>query len=86
MTDHDPYSPKDPAVFVDRFETGDAKPATDSVAVTPAEPELPKGTSAEILAWVGEDKDRAQKALDHENESHKPRKGLVEELEEIVSK
>lgn len=85
MSDHDPFAPKDPAVFVSRFETGEAKPgATASPVIAP--PNLPKGTSAEVLAWVGEDKDRAQEALDHEHESHKPRKGLIEELEEIVSK
>lgn len=87
MSEHDPYAPKDPAFFVNRFETGDASPPSDGAVVDPpAPPSLPKGTSAEVLAWVGEDAARAQEALDAEHESHKPRKGLIEELEEIVSK
>lgn len=80
MSEHDPFAPKDPAVFVNRFETGDATP----VAAPAVSAALPTGTSADVLAWVGEDKDRAQEALDHEQQSHKPRKGLVEELKEIV--
>lgn len=87
MSEYDPYAPKDPAFFVNRFETGDASPPPDgTVVAAPEPPSLPQGTSAEVLAWVGEDTGRAQTALDAENESHKPRKGLIEELKEILSK
>lgn len=86
MSEHDPYAPKDPAIFVNRFETGDAVQPSDGALVSaPQPPSLPQGTSAEVLAWVGEDTDRAQQALDAENDSHKPRKGLIEELKEILS-
>ena len=51
-----------------------------------ADPEaVPQGTVPEVLTWVGDDKDRAQKALDAENADDKPRKGLVKSLEEIVN-
>lgn len=86
MSEHDPYAAKDPSTFVNRFETGDASPPTGEAASRAQAAELPKGTSAEVLAWVGEDAGRAQEALDAENDSHKPCKGLVEELEEILSK
>ncbi len=48
------------------------------------EDDVPSGTVPEILSWVGEDKDRAQKALDAEKDDDKPRKGLVKSLEEIL--
>jgi hypothetical protein len=43
--------------------------------------EVPDGTTAEILQWVGDDKERAQQALDKENADESPRKGLTGELE-----
>jgi hypothetical protein len=46
-----------------------------------ADDEVPEGTTAEILAWVGDDQDRAQRALDKENADDKPRTGLTGELE-----
>ena len=44
----------------------------------------PTGTVSEILDWVGEDKERAQRALDAEKENKKPRSSLVKDLEGIV--
>jgi hypothetical protein len=55
--------------------SGDAPPAGDGV---------PDGTVDEVLAWVGSDKARAQKALDAEDEAEKPRTTLVEALEAMV--
>jgi len=46
--------------------------------------EVPVGTSAEIQDWVGDDKERAQRALDKENENANPRKGLVKHLESML--
>jgi hypothetical protein len=57
---------------------GDAAPSE------PAPPAVLKGTSAEVLGWVGDSKDRARQALAAEEESSKPRKGLVEELNELL--
>lgn len=53
----------------------------------PKEPEpepVPTGTSKEVLAWVGDDKERAQRALDAEKSNTKPRVTLVNELTEII--
>jgi hypothetical protein len=46
---------------------------------------VPSGTISEIKDWVGDDKDRAQKALDAEKANEKPRKTLVEDLEDILN-
>ena len=88
---HDPYAPQDPPVIEARLiqAVEAAKAAETTPAGQSADPavvnHVPKGTSAVVLAWVGEDKERAQLALNAEN-AHKPRKGLVEELTEILGK
>jgi hypothetical protein len=41
----------------------------------------PSGTIPEIKKWVGDDTERAQRALDAENANEKPRATLVEYLE-----
>jgi len=46
--------------------------------------EVPTGTTAEILKWVGDDKDRAQAALDEEQKADRPRSGLTGELEQML--
>ena len=53
-------------------------------APKPESNEVPVGTSAEIQDWVGDDLDRAQRALDKENENAQPRKGLVKHLETML--
>jgi len=45
---------------------------------------VPEGTVQEVLDWVGEDKDRAQKALDAESSRDEPRTTLVSALEAVV--
>jgi hypothetical protein len=45
---------------------------------------VPDGTTEEVLAWVGDDKARAQKALDKEQKDDSPRVTLVEPLEKLV--
>lgn len=42
------------------------------------------GTAAEILAWVGEDQDRAKEALEAEQAKEKPRSTLVKQLEKLA--
>lgn len=42
---------------------------------------VPSGTIPEIKDWVGDDSDRAQRALDAENANAKPRATLVGYLE-----
>lgn len=43
------------------------------------------GSAAFILAEVGDDKALAQVALDEENAKEKPRKGLLADLEKVLS-
>lgn len=50
----------------------------------PAGDEVPDGTVDEVLAWVGDDKAKAQQALDAEEDADKPRTTLVEALEAMV--
>ena len=71
------------------WEEPDVEPQTpepEQVAIVIAEvtEELPVGTTKELLAWVGADKDRAQKVLDLEKADAKPRAGLVKALNEIL--
>lgn len=47
--------------------------------------EVPEGNISEITDWVGDDKDRAQLALDAENGQDTPRKTLVKHLEEVIN-
>jgi hypothetical protein len=61
-----------------------SEPYTPPAPVEPEKPTAPTGTSREILAWVGDDKERAQLALDAELAADRPRKGLVDDLEKLV--
>lgn len=45
--------------------------------------EVPVGSVAEVLEWVGDDKERAQRALETEEAGHK-RKTLVKQLKDMV--
>ena len=57
----------------------------DSPAVEAPE-QVPDAATPAVLAWVGDDKNRAQQALDKEQQSENPRKGLTNELNEIIEK
>lgn len=47
--------------------------------------DVPAGTVPEILSWVGDDVERAKKALDVETSGDgKPRKGLVSQLKDLI--
>ena len=46
--------------------------------------DAPKGTSQEILAWVGDDKERARRALDAEGRNEKPRSRLTKGLKKVL--
>jgi hypothetical protein len=62
-----------------------AEPAANEDTDEDNEDKVPTGSSADVLAWVDNDKERAQKALDKESESGSPRKGLTAELKEILA-
>jgi hypothetical protein len=63
-----------------REDSGDGDSEDDSDDSEP----VPDGTTAEILKWVGDDKKRAQAALDKEQAEEKPRTGLTGELKQIL--
>jgi len=46
--------------------------------------EVPAGTADEVLAWVGEDRDRATRALQAEQGRDKPRSTLSAQLEKLA--
>lgn len=46
--------------------------------------DVPSGTARELLTWVGEDKDRAQRALERELDADNPRTTLVDTLYRII--
>ena len=60
------------------------KAKTRRATPTPARDEIPSGTIGQLIAWVGEDKDRARKVLAQESTEDKPRKSLTAQLEEII--
>lgn len=45
---------------------------------------VPEGSEKEVLDWVGEDRDRAGRALEREQGQDKPRKGLVDKLQKLA--
>jgi hypothetical protein len=46
---------------------------------------VPDGTAGDVLAWVGDNPQRARQALDAEQQRDKPRKGVVARLTPIAS-
>lgn len=47
--------------------------------------EVPDGTAAEVLAWVGDDPDRAGQALAHERARDRPRASVTGPLEKLLT-
>jgi hypothetical protein len=71
-----------------RIDLGPAQPEPDPVAEGSAESgsgdQVPDGTIAEVLDWVGDDSDRAVAALEAEEARDQPRSTLVAALEKVV--
>lgn len=82
MSSHDPFAPLAGNAAGAPRET--TQEAVSNQAPGSSDPEVPKGTRAEVLDWVGNDKERAQLALAAENETGEPRKTLVAELNELL--
>lgn len=86
----DPYKPRRIASILDKpvevteelVEMQEVE-KEDAPVVVEEEETVPEGTVKEILAWVGDNKDRAILALEAENAKESPRKGLVSSLEEL---
>lgn len=68
---------------------GTSKPKTRKpephVIVEPVVEGAPDGTSAEVLAWVGDDVERAHEALEKELTHKAPRKTLIADLEKLTT-
>lgn len=61
------------------------EPTSKPIVAEDADPNaVPAGTVPEILTWVGDDAERAQRALDVENENDRPRRGLVKQLTALL--
>jgi hypothetical protein len=60
-------------------------PPVDAEEPAPSEEsdEVPQGTIAEIMSWVGSDKDRAQRARDAEVATGQPRSTLITQLDQV---
>lgn len=66
------------------FES-DVEPPDEGDGTGPAgEGEVPGGTADEVLAWVGEDRERATRALQAEQGRDKPRTTLTTQLEKLA--
>jgi hypothetical protein len=66
-------------------EEPDEDPGDDSEDPELADTPFPaEGTATEVLAWVGDDSERAAVALEVERERDKPRSTLVKQLEKLA--
>ena len=59
------------------------EPPAEEPEGPPAELDI-DGTAADVLAWVGEDPERAAEALEAEQAKDKPRSTLVKQLEKLA--
>jgi hypothetical protein len=94
MSDTDPYAAPDaqpnypanhPAVINAEAPAATAAPVEVEAAPAVVEnPEVPEGSIKTVLAWVGDDKTKAQAALDAEKEGQQ-RSTLIKELEDILA-
>lgn len=88
MSTHNPYEGTTP-IFVEHVAVANAAEPeevsgeTPQTTAAPAVDPVPEGTAKEVLAWVGEDKERAARALVAEVEGN-DRKTLVKALREIL--
>jgi len=64
-------------------QESDEQSASDEDEDDDSEP-VPDGTTAEILRWVGDDQQKAQRALEKEQADDRPRAGLTGELKKIL--
>lgn len=73
-TPYDPFRP---------HSVASAQPLVRVASAPVIEPVL-QGTVPEVLSWVNENKERAQRALAAEQQSERPRKKLVEQLGAVL--
>jgi hypothetical protein len=83
MSDTDPYMALDAEETVVETIVEPVQPATEETPAANDKIEVPEGSIKEVLAWVGEDVDKAKAALEAE-EAGENRKTLVTKLKEIT--
>jgi hypothetical protein len=62
-------------------EAGSGKAA--NVVTSVSDDEVPTGTVSQVMAWVGNDADKARRAEEKENERDNPRQSLLDKLDDI---
>ena len=92
-TSHNPYAPhskvSEPSVTVEESDYDKGLKEDDTASVRASEApassdnSVPEGPAAEVLEWVGDDKDRAKAALEAE-EAGQQRVGLTKKLKELA--
>jgi hypothetical protein len=92
MSDTDPYAAPESAPTVLDAGTTAVSAAPVETESAPVEPvvaedlsvEVPEGSIKTVLAWVGDDRAKAQAALDAEKDGQQ-RSTLIKELEDILA-
>jgi hypothetical protein len=69
---------------VTRLDSEPGENGGDGGATEPPASLADASTAAEVLAWVGEDPERAAEALDAEEAAEKPRSTLVKQLKKLA--
>lgn len=77
-----PYAPKRQTAKAPKTAQESTEPQ-ESVEESTEPQGVPDGPAAEVLEWVGEDKDRAQQALEAEEDGQQ-RVGLTRKLKELA--
>lgn len=83
MSDTDPYMAQDAEEPVVETTVEPVQPTTEETPAANDKIDVPEGSIKEVLAWVGEDMDKAKAALEAE-EAGENRKTLVTKLKEIT--
>lgn len=83
MSETDPYAAPD-VEEAKVFEEAPEAPKEATEEPVKIEEAVPTGSIKEVLAWVGDDAEKAQKALDAENSGDK-RSSLISKLESIIN-
>lgn len=81
MSDTDPYMA--PEVEVARFDVASVSVEPEVVETPVVQEAVPEGSIKDVLAWVGDDVDKAKRALAAETEGEN-RKTLVTKLKELT--
>lgn len=66
----------------DLVDGGEARVRLDKTGDTDP---VPQGAIAVVMDWVGDDPDRAQRALEAEEAGERPRSTLVDQLKQLLS-